>query len=95
MEGPKWLAMGSEGAHFTCLCTLNGLGSFLEKHVFDPFWPILWPQNNPFAKHFGLLGRPKRATMCSKHAQNTCFGIPCGLGSFLKRVMFFAACGPC
>ena len=37
LEGPKWLAMGSKGAHSTCLCTLDGLGSFLEKHIFDPF----------------------------------------------------------
>ena len=37
MEWPKWLAMGSKRAHFTCLCTPNGLGSFLEKYIFDPF----------------------------------------------------------
>ena len=38
LEGPKWLAMGSKRVHFTCLCTPNGLGSFLEKHIFDPFF---------------------------------------------------------
>ena len=38
VEGPKWLSMGSKGAHFTCLGTPNGLGSFLEKHIFDPFF---------------------------------------------------------
>ena len=37
LEGPKWLAMGSKWAHFTCLRTPNGLGSFLGKHIFDPF----------------------------------------------------------
>ena len=37
LEGPKWLAMGSKRAQFTCLGTPNGLGSFLEKHIFDPF----------------------------------------------------------
>ena len=36
LEWPKWLAMGSKRAHFTCLCTPNGLRSFLEKHIFDP-----------------------------------------------------------
>ena len=34
LEGPKWLAMGSKWAHFTCLCTPNGVGSFLEKQIF-------------------------------------------------------------
>ena len=34
LEGPKWLAMGSKWAHFTCLGTPNGLGSFLEKDIF-------------------------------------------------------------
>ena len=33
---PKWLAMGSKRAHFTCLGTPNGVGSFLEKHTYDP-----------------------------------------------------------
>ena len=37
LELPKWLAMGSKWAHFTCLCTPNGLGSFSEKHIFHPF----------------------------------------------------------
>ena len=37
LEWAKWLAMGSKWPHFTCLCTPNGLGSFLEKHIFDPF----------------------------------------------------------
>ena len=43
--------MGSKCAHFTCLGTPNGLGSFLEKHIFDPFFP----QNNPFSRHFGIF----------------------------------------
>ena len=30
LEGPKWLELGSKRAHFTYLCTPNGLGSFLE-----------------------------------------------------------------
>ena len=34
LEWPKWLAMGSKWAHFTCLGTPNGLGSFLEKPQF-------------------------------------------------------------
>ena len=39
LEGPKWLAMGSKGAHFICFCSPSGLESFLEKHIFDPFFP--------------------------------------------------------
>ena len=31
---------------------------------------------------------PKRATRSSKRAKNTCFGIPCGPGSFLKQAFF-------
>ena len=50
LEVPKWLAMGSKWAHFTCLGTPDGLGSFLEKHIFDPFFC-------PKTAHFqGILG---------------------------------------
>ena len=38
LEWPKWLAMGSKWAHFTCLGSPNGLESFLEKHIFHPFF---------------------------------------------------------
>ena len=48
LEGPQWLAMGSKWAHFTCLCTPNGLGSFLEKPIFDPFLIHFLLQNSPF-----------------------------------------------
>ena len=85
LEGPKWLAMGSKRAHFTCLCTPNGVGSSLKKHIFDPFLTHFWSQNGPFSRHFGNLVGPKRATMSSKHAKNTCLGIPCGTGSFLRK----------
>ena len=45
LEGPKWLKTSSKWAHFTCLCTPNGRGSFLEKHVFDPvFDPFVVPK---------------------------------------------------
>ena len=79
--------MGSKRAHFTCLCTPTGLGSFLEKHIFDPFLTHFCPKS-PFSRHFGVLGGPKWATTGSKRAKNTCFGIPCGPGSFLKKVIF-------
>ena len=75
LEGPKWFAMGSKWAHFTCLGTPNDLGSFLEKHIFDPFLTHFWSQNNAFSRHFGILGGPKWATTSSKRAKNICFGI--------------------
>ena len=59
--------------------------NFLEKHTLTHFLS----QNSAFSRHFGILGGPKRATTSSKHAKNTCFGIPCGAGSFLKIVIFF------
>ena len=78
LEGPKWLAMGSKWDHFTCLCTPNGLGSFLEKHIFDPLWSHFVPKNNPFSSQKG-------ATTSRQRPKNTCFGIPCGPGSFFKK----------
>ena len=85
---PKWLAIGSQWAHFTCLGTANGVGSFFFFWK-NTFLTHFLSQNNPFSRHFGILGGPKRATMISKRAKNTCFGIPCGPGSFLKKIKFF------
>ena len=89
LEWPKWLAMGSKWAHFTCLGTPNGRGSFLEKHIFDPFLTHFLSQNRPISRHFGTLGGSKQVTTSSKRARNTCFGIPCGPRSFLKKVFSF------
>ena len=58
LEGPKWLAMGSRWAHFTYLCIQNGLCSFLEKHIFDPFLTHFWSQSSPFSRHFVTLEGP-------------------------------------
>ena len=88
LEWPKWLAMGSKQAHFTCLCTPNGLGSFLEKHIFDPFLTHFWSQNNPFSRHLVILEGPKWLAMGSKWAHFTCSGTPNGLGSFLEKHIF-------
>ena len=49
-----------------------------KNHIFDPFLPHFWSQNNPWSRYFGILGEPKQATTSSKRAKNTCFGIPCG-----------------
>ena len=55
----KWRAMGSQRAHFTCLCNPNGLGSFLKKHIFDPFLTHLLSQNQPIFKAFWDFRRAK------------------------------------
>ena len=74
----------SKWAHFTCLCTPNGLGSIfnwkLEKRVFDPFLIHFWSHNGPFSRHFGIFHGPKRITMASKRAKNTRLSIPNGPG---------------
>ena len=88
LEWPKWLAMGSKRAHSTCWCTPNGLGSFLEKHIFDPFLTHFWSQNNPFSRHFVTLEGPKWLATGSKWAHFTCLGTPNGLGSFLEKKHF-------
>ena len=88
LDGPKWLAMGSKWAHFTCLGNPSGLRSFLEKHIFDPFLTHFWSQTRLFSRHFGILGEPKPATKTSKRAENTCFGIPCGPRSHSKKFFF-------
>ena len=62
---------GLKGARFTCLGTPNGLGSILEKPIFDPFLTHFLSQSSPFSRHFGILGGPKWATTSSKRAENT------------------------
>ena len=88
LEWPKWLAMGSNWAHFTCLCTPNGLGSFLEKHIIDPFLTHFWSQNNPFSRHFVTLEGPEWLAMGSNWAHFTCLGTVNALGSFLEKHIF-------
>ena len=66
-----------------------------ERHIFSPFLTHFLLQQNSFSRHFGISGGPKRATTSSKRAKNTCFGIPCGPGSCLKKSNFFARGGPC
>ena len=63
LEWPKWLAMGSKWAHFTCLGTPNVLGSFLEKHIFDPFLTLFFVPKQPIFKAFWDV---RRAKTCQK-----------------------------
>ena len=78
----------SKWAHCTCLCTPNGRGPFLEKHIFDPFFTHFWSQSSPFSRHFGIFHGPKHVTTGSKRAKNTCLSIPNGLGSLLEEHIF-------
>ena len=87
---PKRATMGSKRAKNNCLSIPNGLGSFLEKHVFDPFFTHFWSQNGPFSRHFGIFHGPKRVTTGSKRAKNTCLSIPSGLGTTLEKMIFLA-----
>ena len=72
VEWPKWLAMGSQMALFTCLCTPNVLGTYLEEHIFDPFLTHFLSQNSSFSRHFVTLEGPKWLAMGSKWADFTC-----------------------
>ena len=85
---PKRVTTGSKWAKTTCLSIINGLGSFLKKRVFDPFFTQCWSQNGPFSRHFGIFHGPKRATTGSKRPKNTCLSIPSGLGTTLEKKIF-------
>ena len=89
-HGPKPVPMGSKWAKNTCLSMPKGLGSLLEKCVFDPFLTQFWFQNCPFSSHFAIFHGPKCATTCSKRAKITCLGIPSGLGTNLEKMIFLA-----
>ena len=90
MHGAKRVTTGSKRAKTTCLSIPNGLGSLLEKRVFDPFLTHFWSQNGPFSRHFGIFSGLKCATTGSKRAKNVCLSIPSGLGTTLEKMIFFA-----
>ena len=76
----------------------NGHVSFvMGYHFWKIFWknafltlfsPIFGPKIAHFRGILGFLKGQNRATTSSKRAKNTCFGIPRGLGSFLKNKSF-------
>ena len=88
-RGPKRATTGSKRAQNTCLGIPNGPRSLLRKGFFDPFLSHFWSQNGPFSRYFGIFCGPKRATTGSKRAKNTCLSIPSGLGTTLKKNIFF------
>ena len=89
-HGPKRGTTGSKRVKNICLSIPNGAGSLLGKRVLDPFLSHFWSQNGPFSMHFGIFRGPKCATTGSKRAKNTCLSIPSGLGTSLKKIIFFA-----
>ena len=87
-KGLNSIKTGSNWAKSTCLSIPNGLGSLLEKHVFDPSLTHFWYQNRPLSRHFGIFHGPKRAPTGSKLAESTSLSIPNGPGSPLEKCVF-------
>ena len=87
-KGLNSVKTGSKWAKNTCLSIPNGLGSLLEKRVFDPFLTRFWSENGPLSMHFGMFHEPKPVATGSKWAKTTCFSIINGPGSFLEKRVF-------
>ena len=95
LQRPKWLAMGSKRAHFTCSCTPNGLGSVLENPIFDPFVTHFWSQNSPFSRHFGIFRRATTGHHELKTRQKHFFWHSMWSRIIFEKSHFFAPGGPC
>ena len=91
LEWPKWLALDSKWAHFTCSGTLNGLGSFLEKHIFDPFFV----SKRPIFKAFWSIRRAKTGHHELQTCQKHFFWHSMWSRSIFGKALFFAPGGPC
>ena len=92
-RGPKRVTTSLKWAENTCFSIPNGRGSLLETRVFGLFLTHFWSQNGPFSRHFGIFHGPKRVTMGSNCARNTCLSIASGLGTTLEK-MFLSPRGP-
>ena len=60
----------------------------LGKRCFHPFLTHFWSPKGLFSRHLGTFGGLKQATMGSKRAKTTCFGIPQVLGSLFEKNRF-------
>ena len=85
LEGPKWLAMGSKGAHFTFLGTPNALGLFLKKHIFDP----LFVPNQPILKTLWHFRRAKTGEHELETRQKHSFGDSMWSAILFESSLFF------
>ena len=45
-----------KGRFHLFVCTPNGLGSFLEQHIFGPCLTHFLSHQNSFSRHFGIYG---------------------------------------
>ena len=68
--------------------TFHMFGNPKCSRFISTFFTHFWSRNNLFSRHFGGFRRAKTGHH-SKWAKNTCFGIPCGLGSFFEKGHFF------
>ena len=91
LEWPKWLERGSKRAHSTCLGTPNGLGSFLEKHIVDPFFV----PKQPIFKAFWDFRRAKTGHHELKTRQKHLFWHSVWSKIIFEKTHFFAPGGPC
>ena len=87
-HGLKRVTSGSKWPKNTCLSIPNGLGSLVEKCVFDPLLTHFWLLNGPFSRHFGIVHGPKRATTGSKRPNNNGLSNTSGLGTTLEKTIF-------
>ena len=91
LEGPKWLAMGSKRAHFTCLGTLDGLGLFLE----NTFLTIFFFAKQPIFKKVWDCRRAKTPHYELETCQKHLFRHSMWSTIILERSHCFAPGGPC
>ena len=76
LHGPKRVTTGSKRAKNARLSMLNGVGSLLEKHVFDPFLSHFLSHNGPFSRHFGLFHGPEAGDLSLKMGYKHLFEPP-------------------
>ena len=88
LEWPKWLAMGSKWAHFTCVGTPNGLEWLLEQPIFDPFFTHFLIAKRPIFNAFVTLEGPKWLAMGSKMGSFHLFGHPKWPGILHGKTLF-------
>ena len=89
LEGQKWLTMGSKWACFTCLGTPNAVGSFLKKHIFNPFLTHCWSQKQPTFKAFWDFRRAKTGEDRLKTGQKHLFWHPMWCRIIFEKSHFF------
>ena len=88
LEGPKWLAMGSERGSFHLFLHPKWSRIIFGKTHFLPIFDLFLVPKLPIFKAFGGFGGPKWLAMGSKCAHFTCLGTPNGLGFNFGKTHF-------